>query len=485
MNDRIHTTYTKIQNHPASPFMLLGAITLLAAVLRFYKLGEWSFWIDEIYTLDRAQAHYSSPELILKNIPPTRYWIPISTILTAQIFNLIGISEWSARLVSSLIGIFTIPILYIPIKKISGHPTALIAMLLLAISPWHIFWSQNARFYTALMLFSALALFAFYFGMERDRPLYFVAFYGLFYFAMSERMIAGFILPAIAVYLLFLWVLPIEKPPGFRLRNIIILAAPVVAFLILQATVFFTRGVIIFGVDVEALPSAIDSPIRLLIIIAFSIGLPALFLAFFSGIYVSLKKERSGILYFSAALLPVILLAATSPFVFTVERYALITLPFWVILAAVGVKAIFSFVGRSGLLFALAVFVILLGDAAGENLMYYQINRGNRLDWREAVSYIQENQQADDVVVSTRWELASYYVGEEVIDYVYLSPAALEQIDQPVWFIMDYPGIWHGNPDSKIWMEDHATLRNFSFLRTREHNYLLIYYYDPASKGAP
>jgi mannosyltransferase len=254
MNDRIHTTYTKIQNHPASPFMLLGAITLLAAVLRFYKLGEWSFWIDEIYTLDRAQAHYSSPELILKNIPPTRYWIPISTILTAQIFNLIGISEWSARLVSSLIGIFTIPILYIPIKKISGHPTALIAMLLLAISPWHIFWSQNARFYTALMLFSALALFAFYFGMERDRPLYFVAFYGLFYFAMSERMIAGFILPAIAVYLLFLWVLPIEKPPGFRLRNIIILAAPVVAFLILQATVFFTRGVIIFGVDVEALP---------------------------------------------------------------------------------------------------------------------------------------------------------------------------------------------------------------------------------------
>jgi hypothetical protein len=196
---------------------------------------------------------------------------------------------------------------------------------------------------------------------------------------------------------------------------------------------------------------------------------------------VSLKKERSGILYFSAALLPVILLAATSPFVFTVERYALITLPFWVILAAVGVKAIFSFVGRSGLLLALAVFVILLGDAAGENLMYYQINRGNRLDWRESVAFVQEHKQPGDVVISTRWELASYYAGNEVIDYIRLVPEDLEQIDEPIWFIMDYPGIWHGESRQQIWMEDHATLRNFSFLRTREHNYLLIYYFDPAS----
>ena len=36
-------------------YWLLAGITLLALILRFYKLGEWSFWIDEIFTVNRAQ----------------------------------------------------------------------------------------------------------------------------------------------------------------------------------------------------------------------------------------------------------------------------------------------------------------------------------------------------------------------------------------------------------------------------------------------
>jgi hypothetical protein len=43
INDRIYTTYTKIKNHPASLYLLLAAITLLAAALRFYKLRRMEF----------------------------------------------------------------------------------------------------------------------------------------------------------------------------------------------------------------------------------------------------------------------------------------------------------------------------------------------------------------------------------------------------------------------------------------------------------
>jgi hypothetical protein len=85
IKDPMYTTYTKIKNHPASPYLLLAAITLLAAALRFYKLGEWSFWVDEFYSVNRAINHFSSPELIFQNIPPERYWIPTSTILMAQV----------------------------------------------------------------------------------------------------------------------------------------------------------------------------------------------------------------------------------------------------------------------------------------------------------------------------------------------------------------------------------------------------------------
>jgi mannosyltransferase len=157
---RVENWAIQISNNSWFPLLALALITVLAAGPRFFRLGEWSFWIDEIYTLNHAQNHFASLELILKHIPPFRNWVPISVNLTAQVVNQLGVSEWTARLVSAVMGILTIPILYFPLKKIFGVQVTLIALLLLAVSPWHIFWSQNARFYTSRMLFYALALFS-------------------------------------------------------------------------------------------------------------------------------------------------------------------------------------------------------------------------------------------------------------------------------------------------------------------------------------
>jgi 4-amino-4-deoxy-L-arabinose transferase-like glycosyltransferase len=188
---------------------------VLAAGLRFLKLGEWSFWIDEIYTINHAQVHFGTLELLLQNIPPFRNWIPVSVILTAQVLNTLGVSEWSARLVSASIGTLSIPILFFPTKRIFGSNVALIAVLLLAVSPWHIYWSQNARFYTSLMLFFTLALYAFYFGIEQDRSRYFLFFFICFYLAASERLSALIIFPVIFSYIAALWIFRLEKPKGY------------------------------------------------------------------------------------------------------------------------------------------------------------------------------------------------------------------------------------------------------------------------------
>jgi 4-amino-4-deoxy-L-arabinose transferase-like glycosyltransferase len=399
--------------------------------------------------------------------------------MRTQQLNAWGVSEWSARLTSALIGILSIPILYVPVQRIFGVRAALIAMLLLAVSPWHIFWSQNARFYTALMLIYSLALFAFHFGLERNRPQYFAAFYVLFYLAMSERMIAVVLMPVIAMYLLLLWRLPFEKPSGLNLRNILILAAPVIAFLLYEMYLLAATGDFIFASDLELLAPPIDSPIRLLIVIAFSIGIPLLCLGFFSGADLVLKKEREGLLFLIAAVIPPMLIALLNPFVFVVERYAFVSLLFWVVLAASGIQSLFTLVNRNGILIAAAVIFVLLADAAGDNLLYYQINRGNRLEWREAAEFVRAGMAEGDVVVSTRAPLAGYYLGRDALEFQDLSPADLETIDAPIWFIMDYPGIFHGRGDSKEWMETHGQLLKFSFLRTNEENSLLIYYFDP------
>src|SRR6186997_1221347 len=112
VNDQI----TILASKPWMQYVWLAVITLFAAALRFYRLGEWSFWIDEIFTINHALSHFSTTELLLKNIPPFRNWIPLSVIMDAQVLKLGGINEWSARLTPAIIGILTIPILYLPTR---------------------------------------------------------------------------------------------------------------------------------------------------------------------------------------------------------------------------------------------------------------------------------------------------------------------------------------------------------------------------------
>jgi mannosyltransferase len=182
-------------------YWLLAAITLGAFVLRFYKLGEWSFWIDEIFTIDRA-----------KEIGPLNRLPSVSLITTSSVLRTIGINEWSARLAPALIGILTIPILYFPIKKLFGQTTALLAILFLAISPWHIYWSQNARFYTALLIFYCLGLFLYYLGTELDNIWYVILAVFLFVLAERERnLLAMFYLPILFSFLALVRLFRLEK----------------------------------------------------------------------------------------------------------------------------------------------------------------------------------------------------------------------------------------------------------------------------------
>jgi hypothetical protein len=138
-----------------------------------------------------------------------------------------------------------------------------------------------------------------------------------------------------------------------------------------------------------------------------------------------------------------------------------------------------SMVRKRAFILVLGILFIFLSDAGGENLLYYQINQGNRLDWQEAVSYVQESLNEGDVIISTRAALASYYLGREVVEFTDLLPGDLENTGKHLWFIMDYPGIWHGNPSTKEWIENNARLENISYLRVREENVLLVYHYDP------
>lgn len=481
-NTYLERASTQIQENKGVQFALLGLIVLLGAALRFYKLGEWSLWIDEVFTVNRVQSHYSSLALVLRHIPPHTNWVPISLLLTSGPFAIWGVSEWSVRLAPAIIGILTIPILYLPVNRAFGARTALLAALLLAVSPWHIMWSQNGRFYSALMLFYLLTVTAVYFGLEYNRPWSIIAALPLFYFAMSERMIAGLAIPVVIVYLLLLIILRFAKPPGLNWKNLLILSIPLIAGLLIELLSLATGGGSRFFGDSSAfVNNAIDSPARILILIFFSIGLPIVVLGLFGGGWLVWQRSRPGLFLLINALLPILLLIGISPWVFVVERYALITLPAWLVLTAVALNQLFTYLPRQGVWIGLGVLALLLVQAAGDHLAYYALNNGNRLDWRGAYAYVASHKAPDDLIASDRPEIGQYYLGEKetVTDLKEIHTDELAALDQPVWFVIDSHGIWAVPGENKAWLENNADLLFVWYLRVREQIDLKVYYYEP------
>lgn len=477
---RIEDTIVTIYSIPYLPYILLGLITLLAAGLRFFKLGEWSLWIDEIFTINHAMSHFSTPSLILDNIPPARNWIPVSVIMTAQILNGREINPYDARLVAAAIGVITVPVMYFLVRKLFNTKVALIAVLLLALSTWHIEWSQNARFYTSLLLFYTLALFFYYYGIEQDRPLYLIIFLVLLYVAASERFVAVFIIPIALIYLLLLKILPLEKPPGLRTRNVLITLLPVFAGILIEIISYSIDGTfrVLGGFDWFTLYQ-VESPLKLLIFIGYDIGMPLMCFSFFSGIYLVAKKSRIGLLLLVSAVLPVLLLMALNPFLFTLSRYVFITLSSWIILAAVGISEVFSSTKNYGKILTVGVLLLLVVDAAGSNTLYYRVNNGNRLDWKKAFSYVQEREEVGDEVVTwwPQWE--GFYWDKRIVLWDGLTPGYVESSNKRYWFILDNETLW-GNQEMKVWMERNAELMDVLYLRRENEYFIKIYLYDPA-----
>ena len=118
---------------------------LLLGTLRFYRLGDWSLWLDEAYTL--ADAFHGDG---LSN--PLGYWAVRCVVEVGGL----PATEFDLRLLPALCGWLAIPATWWAFRAVAGDRRAAVAALLVAVSAWQLYWSQNARFYTMLELPSLL-----------------------------------------------------------------------------------------------------------------------------------------------------------------------------------------------------------------------------------------------------------------------------------------------------------------------------------------
>lgn len=127
-------------------WMPLALVLLLALVLRCVGL-DYSFWGDEIRTYSRS-AH----GLVYA-------WTCTSTPLSyvfASIGHYFGDSEACVRFPFVLLGVAGAAAAFVLGKRAGGKGTGLVFALAVAVSPYHILWSQRARYYVLIMLITVL-----------------------------------------------------------------------------------------------------------------------------------------------------------------------------------------------------------------------------------------------------------------------------------------------------------------------------------------
>jgi mannosyltransferase len=463
-------------HHLAFEYPLLVAISLLAAGLRFYKLGEWSFWLDEIITVT-ASAHIADWSL-------TR--LPLYLVFTRATLELFGTTEWSARLAPALTGVLTIPALYFPTRRLFGPAVALMAAVLLAVAPWHLFWSQNARFYVLLLLFYNLGLLFFLIGLREKRPYYFFLALLFLVLAARERSTAFFFVPVIVTYLAMLRLFSPGRPVALQRRVLVPLFSLAIAFGFYDLTLllFGLPGSLIGSVWRTFVGNQNHDALRLGLSMVFQMGVPLICLGGVAGLHLILKPSANeetrhegikalnvqpstlndfrrtdgAILFiFVGAVLPPLLLLLLSLFMFTVDRYVFMTLPFWTILAAAAVKQLFNLTEGHGRLLGWAVLLMLLLTSLAQVVLYYEFQNGNRPAWRQAFAVVAQRQMPGDLVLSTTPRVGHHYLNPNVRDINSITAGELESNTTRTWFVIDEAIGWV-KPSLHAWIRQNASL---------------------------
>ncbi len=126
--------------------LLLWLILVAAALLRFYRLGAQSFWTDELLSIEACTPPpgYTFFEKMLWDVHGPLY----SLIL--HLWSKVSLSEWWLRIPSATFGLLSVYLAYRWFVAIRKRNLALIAAMLMALSPFNIYYSQELRFYSML-----------------------------------------------------------------------------------------------------------------------------------------------------------------------------------------------------------------------------------------------------------------------------------------------------------------------------------------------
>jgi mannosyltransferase len=361
----------------------------LALILRLVNLNQ-SFWLDE-----GCQMVMSAKSLAFQWFGRANDFQPPLYYFLTHYWLQLGKSEWFLRLPSVFFGVATVYLVYLLGKKLFNEKLGLIAAFFLAIAPYHLYYSQEARMYSLLVFLATASML---FLIERKWLAYILATAAMFYthyasfflifpqivwvFFWQRRRLKSFLESLFFSFFLYLpWLPQLFKQlgAGSNLTSLLpawqgVASLPVVKALPLTF-IKFSLGRISF----------LDKRIYALIA-----GLVAIIFGFL--FYQSLKKlTQEKVFLLAWLILPLLLALTVSIFIPLYQPFRLLftIIPFYLLLAlgVISLKKKWQ---------PLAIALVLLISLSG--LFLYYLNPSfQRENWREAVAFI-ESQESERTV---------------------------------------------------------------------------------------
>jgi mannosyltransferase len=144
---------------------LLAAIIIGGAILRLVRLGSQSFWLDEAFSVMLVRAPWQSFVYQLRTAEANSSFYYVLLRMWAPL----GDGDAHARLPSAIFGILTIPLAAAVARRLFGDRAALAAAVVMALDPFDIWASQEARGYGLVILLVTCSAWAFVHAIDAAR----------------------------------------------------------------------------------------------------------------------------------------------------------------------------------------------------------------------------------------------------------------------------------------------------------------------------
>lgn len=378
---------------------------LIGGFLRFYKIGVRSIWLDEAIT---AQVSSQSIWDIIANRASTGIHPPLYFIIMHFWIKIFGDSEVSIRSFSAIFSILCIYLIYKIASKIFDRTTGVISSFLFSLSPFYIYFGQEARMYPMVTFFVLFSFYALIKGIEDRKNIILLTISNIL--ALYTHIFSAFMVLAQNLYVLMTSFKNKKLLKKWILSQfiVLILISPWLYVIIqnrtpelyqgAQRVSFISLAHIFLEVSLGAGRAVFNNKV-----------LVALFfmLLFILGVLPPWERKKELLFLLLYTLFPILLLLIFSvKKSFFSARYISIFVPGYLIILGRGIRSLrhYSVV----LLFFLGIISIYL-----LSLGYYYTNLPtlNR-PWREAVSYLHQNISKDEKVfifAPYMWRPFEYY----------------------------------------------------------------------------